>query len=130
MEYHNLNYLKDLRIKLRKNQTDAESILWEKIRNRKLAGKRFRRQHSFSNFIFDFYCASDQLVIELDGSIHLLPAQKRNDAERDEIIRHFGFTILRFSNDRIYHDLHNVLIEISGSFTSPQPPPSKGGGAE
>ena len=128
MEYYNLIYLKELRRTLRKRQTEAEEILWNEIRNRKLLGMKFRRQHSFSNYIFDFYCAEKQLVIEVDGSIHLLPEQKRYDKERENILRGYGYNVLRFSNWRVFNELESVLNEICAVLTSPQPPPSKGGG--
>lgn len=128
MEYHNLIYLKEIRRNLRKCQTEAEAILWNEIRNRKLLGIKFRRQHSFSNYIFDFYCAEKQLVIELDGSIHMLAEQKRYDEERESILHGYGFNVLRFQNRRIFDELETVLIEICAVLTSPQPPPSKGGG--
>ena len=67
---HNLKYLHDVRINLRKEITPQEKILWQKLRNSSL-GYRFRRQHSIGNFIADFYCATKKLAIELDGSQHL-----------------------------------------------------------
>ena len=53
-------------VELRKNQTKAEEILWDYLRTRPL-GYKFRRQHPYFNFIFDFYCYSLKLIIEVDG---------------------------------------------------------------
>ena len=56
--------------KLRNNLTTAEALLWSALRNKQLAGLRFRCQHPVGNFILDFYCPSLKLVIEVDGRIH------------------------------------------------------------
>ena len=55
---------------LRQRQTDAEEKLWQLIRNRKLSGLKFRRQHPLDKYIADFCCHEKRLVIELDGGIH------------------------------------------------------------
>src|SRR5689334_15835600 len=55
---------------LRKASTTAERILWEHLRNGKLAGLKFRRQHPLLKFIADFYCHEKKLVVELDGAVH------------------------------------------------------------
>jgi very-short-patch-repair endonuclease len=57
---HNRNYLLPFRKKLRNNGTSAEAELWKHISSRKLAGRKFRRQHSVGNFILDFYCPSEK----------------------------------------------------------------------
>ena len=64
---NNLNYLKDTRNHLRKNMTEAELVLWEVIKDKKLNGRKFRRQHSIGYYIADFYCSTEKLIIELDG---------------------------------------------------------------
>ncbi|HLN52950.1 MAG TPA: endonuclease domain-containing protein, partial [Lentimicrobium sp.] len=56
---------------LRQNQTDAESILWSKLRNRKCNGMKFRRQHPILSFVADYYCHEKKLIVEVDGSVHL-----------------------------------------------------------
>jgi very-short-patch-repair endonuclease len=67
---------------LRKNTTDAERRLWEKLRNRKLRNLKFRRQHPIHKYVADFYCAEHKVVVELDGGIHQLKEQKIYDQER------------------------------------------------
>ena len=97
--------------KLRKNQTPAESILWQELRNRKLDGWKFLRQHAiiyesvrneFFFFIPDFYCSELKLVIELDGKIH--DFQKEHDYNRDMILKAKGISILRIKN----HEINNI----------------------
>jgi very-short-patch-repair endonuclease len=61
---------KALAAELRKNMTDAEKVLWQQLRNRKLGDLKFRRQHPVGIFILDFYCHEKKLAIEVDGGIH------------------------------------------------------------
>lgn len=67
---HNRKHLKDFRKELRNNSTKAESRLWKVLRKRQLEGRKFRRQHSIGNYIVDFYCPEEKLIVELDGAIH------------------------------------------------------------
>ncbi len=103
--------IKKIAGKLRKNPTASEKIFWEIIRNRRLGGYRFLRQHPLyyehkvnEHFFFvpDFYCAEIKLIIELDGGIHL--QQKERDSYRDDILKSKGFKILRIYNE----DLTNI----------------------
>ena len=111
---------------LRRNQTDAEKKLWGYLRNRKLDGKKFLRQHPFvikidSNtefYVVDFYCAEKKLIIELDGGIHEF--QKEYDTDREFILKELGNTILRFKNEEL-ENIQGVLDSIREYFDSPQP---------
>lgn len=102
---------------LRQRQTPAESIFWEVVRNRRLNGKKFLRQHpivfEISNekrfFIADFYCAEQKLVIELDGKIH--ERQKDYDEMRTWIIDKLGCKVIRFNNEEILQDVEQVKRE-------------------
>jgi leucyl-tRNA synthetase len=94
--------------KLRKNMTDEEKVLWQKLRGRKFLGLKFLRQHpiiydriNFESkyFIPDFYCAEKKLIIELDGPIH--DFQKDYDEHREEILKNMGFRIIRFENKEL-----------------------------
>jgi very-short-patch-repair endonuclease len=80
---HNFRYLKSTRKVLRKEMTDAEMVLWGILKNKNLNGRKFRRQHSIGNYIVDFYCSSEKLIIELDGQHHYNPEGKEKDLERD-----------------------------------------------
>ncbi|TDU43332.1 uncharacterized protein DUF559 [Gelidibacter sediminis] len=68
---HNRKYLLERRKELKNNATSAKATLWEHLQGSKLEGRKFRRQHNIENYIVDFYCASERLIIELDGAVHL-----------------------------------------------------------
>jgi very-short-patch-repair endonuclease len=117
---HNQKGLEKRRKELRKNLTSAEATLWKSLQRSQLQGRKFRRQHSIQNFIVDFYCASENLIIELDGGIHLDFAQQNYDFERAKILEGLGFKIIRFENKLIFESLPEVLEEMSGHFKSPR----------
>lgn len=95
---------------LRQRQTDAEIILWNCLRNRKINGCKFRRQHAINKFIVDFYCAEKMLSIEVDGEIHLSKEQKEYDENRTKILNGIGITELRFSNKEV---IENTILVIN-----------------
>lgn len=108
---------------LRQRQTPAEQILWDALRNRKLSGKKFLRQHPIcakskfnSNlyYIPDFYCHEAQLAIEADGPVHNYKQQY--DKNRGEALKLLGLRVIRFNNDEIKNDLNNVLAKINMMF--------------
>ena len=70
MKLHDRNYLRKYRKSNRKSLTPAEAVLWNYLKRRKLDGRKFRRQHSIGNYIVDFYCANETLIVELDGLVH------------------------------------------------------------
>jgi len=86
---HTLPHLKDFRRQLRSSLTPAEAALWNALKNRQLRNRKFIRQHSIENYIVDFYCASEQLVIELDGQVHFNVVAAQNDLARS--LRHCHF---------------------------------------
>jgi len=104
---------------LREKQTPVEEVLWELLRNRKLANLKFRRQHQIGDYIVDFFCAEHGLVIELDGAPHQQAERKKHDAKRDNYLRALGHTVLRFPNHRIFDDTEGVLSEITHAIPSP-----------
>lgn len=112
----NRKYLRDTRNELRNNQTPAEQALWALIKNKQLSGRKFRRQVSIENYIVDFYCPEEKLVIELDGSVHNHPQIAENDQYRDERLTDLGFTVLRFENSDVFKLQEWVLDEISKHF--------------
>lgn len=79
---------------LRKHSTDAERLLWSRLRTKQLSGYKFRRQEQIGRFIVDFVCYERQLVIEADGGQHALEQVK--DKERTAWLSSQGFTVLRF----------------------------------
>lgn len=96
---------------LRWPQTPAEAALWERLQNKQLYGLKFRRQHPLHHFILDFYCHAHQLVIEVDGGIH--QHQQEYDAARTEWLTQRGFTVIRFRNEDVLHDIETVLQKIA-----------------
>lgn len=95
---YNITSLKVIRSQLRSNMTEAERILWSVLKDRKLEGRKFRRQFSIGYYIADFYCPSEKILIELDGQHHYLPEGIKKDKERDEHLEMFGIKVLRFEN--------------------------------
>ena len=110
-----LHYNKNLKLysrELRKNMTDAEKLLWYKIRGRQLKGYQFYRQKIIGNYIVDFYCPKAKLAIELDGGQHYSDEGKEKDRMRDKNIADFGIEVLRFSDREIFESLNSVLEKI------------------
>jgi len=103
------NFTKEKAQELRKNQTEAEQILWEAIRKKSLDVK-FRRQHIIGSNIVDFVSLETKLVIEVDGKIHL--DKKEYDAERTKELESVGFSVIRFTNEEITNDIENVISKI------------------
>ncbi len=110
--------LVDMARELRKKQTPAEDALWQLLRNRQLADLKFRRQHQIGDYICDFYCAEQHLVVELDGPIHEKAKHQAHDHKRDAYLRSLGNKILRFSNDRVLNDTEGLLREVSAAIPS------------
>ena len=97
---------------LRRNETKAEKLLWEKLRNNQLGGLKFRRQHPVNIYIADFYCHKFKLIIELDGDYHDQEEQKQKDEVRTEVLRLNDLKIIRFKNEEVEQDINQVLITI------------------
>ena len=112
--HYNKNSERANRKKLRSNSTEAENILWEYLRSKKLSGLKFKRQYSIDHFVIDFYCSELKLAIELDGKIHLKKEIKNHDENRDGYLNEFGIRILRIKNEMILNDIDTALRIISG----------------
>ena len=115
---HNYKYLEERRKELRKNLTSAEATLWKQLQKSQLNGRKFRRQHSIENFIVDFYCPKEKLIVELDGAYHLGFAQQNYDLERTKRLETLGFKLIRFENKLVFENLPYVLEEISSHFNN------------
>ena len=107
---HNRKYLKPVRKYLRNNSTSAEATLWNILKNKQLAGYKFRRQHSIGKYIVDFYCPTLQLSIELDGEPHADFINIARDRERDEFLNQHGINVLRYENRWVF-EYPNVITE-------------------
>ncbi|MBI2266440.1 MAG: DUF559 domain-containing protein [Armatimonadetes bacterium] len=105
---------------LRKQQTDAETKMWYLLRDRRLAGRKFRRQHAFPPYVIDFYCHEASLVIEIDGGQHT--EQRRYDEARTKHLEERGLKVLRFWNNEVLQDTEAVLESIWNDLQSPSPP--------
>lgn len=97
---------------LRNHLTETEILLWEELKDNKLDGLKFRRQHPINQFIVDFYCHKRKLVIELDGEIHQKQDQKERDEGRQFMLEELGITVIRFKNEEVLNDIDKVLTEI------------------
>jgi very-short-patch-repair endonuclease len=103
--------LKKFAKKNRANPTIAETILWQHLRGKSL-GAKFQRQHVVLDFIADFICIESQLIIEVDGSYHLVDNQIVKDRIRDERLLKIGYKILRVTNDEVLNDIDGVIQKI------------------
>ncbi|MEZ5452440.1 MAG: endonuclease domain-containing protein [Thiothrix sp.] len=110
LEYH--QNLRDPARDLRKNQTDAEKLLWSKLRRRQLCSVQFYRQKPIAGFIVDFYCPAANLVIELDGNYHNEGNQPAYDHERTLQLEALGLQILRFPNQVVLQNPGVVVQQI------------------
>ena len=86
------------------------------LKNSSLDGRKFRRQHSVSGHILDFYCSSEKLGIELDGEVHFNERACQADYERSLFLEYFGIRILRFENKWVFEEPDLVLGRIRDSF--------------
>lgn len=105
-------HLKEYSRQLRKNMTDAEKMLWSKIRGKQLKGYQFYRQKPIGHFIVDFYCPKVYLVIELDGGQHYGEEMKTKDNLRDKYMENVGLRVLRFSDREVLEKLEAVIEKI------------------
>ena len=96
----------------RKNPTKAEALLWEQLRNKRLGGFKFRRQHPIAGYVLDFYCFEIKLGVELDGAVHTNKDQVEYDDYRALELIEEGVTILRFWNSEVIDGIDTVLNRI------------------
>lgn len=97
--------------RMRQEPTEAESILWNLLRDKK-TGYKFRQQHPIDIFIPDFVCLSKKLIVEIDGEYHLTEEQIKLDAERTQILEISGYKIIRFNNNEVITNPHAIVEKI------------------
>lgn len=97
---------------LRDKLTDAERILWSRLKGRQLGGWQFRTQHPISPYIVDFAVVKLKLAIELDGATHSTAEERANDERRRTSLEGHGWSVLRFWNAEVYNNLEGVLASI------------------
>ena len=106
--------LKNNAVKNRKTPTDAETLLWQCLRDRQL-GLKFRRQHAIGDYIADFICLEISLIIEVDGEYHNSEEQQEKDTIRTKYLNEQGFYVLRFTNNEVINQTEWVLKSIMAS---------------
>ena len=109
---HYNRQLKPLARALRSHMTDAENMLWSKLRRKQIKGRQFYRQKAIGRYIVDFYCPAASIVIELDGGQHYSDFGKEKDRVRDNTLMELGLRILRFSDRDIFENIDGVLERI------------------
>jgi very-short-patch-repair endonuclease len=95
--------------RLRVNQTDAETVLWNRIRNRQIDGHKFVRQEPLVGYVCDFVCRERRLVVEVDGGQH---SESAADVIRDRRLGEEGYRVLRFWNNDVLGNIEGVLVTI------------------
>ena len=113
---HNPKETLKFRKELRNNLTPAEAFLWSHLKRKQLEGEKFRRQHGIGPFIVDFYCALEQLIIELDGQVHMNELAQQYDEMRTKYLENQGLRVIRFENKMVFDLLPSVLKDISDNF--------------
>ena len=103
---------------LRRAQTDAERLLWSRLRRRQVGGFKFRRQHQIGLYICDFASPDGKLIIELDGSQHA--ERVAYDDQRDSFLRSAGYRVLRFWNADVLAGLDNIVETIFEALHRPE----------
>ena len=105
--------------RLRRNSTDAETKLWNRLRSRAIDGCKFVRQEPIGPYVVDFVCRERRLVIEVDGGQH---ATDKRDAVRDRWLRDRRYRVLRFWNNEVIGNIDGVLELISQALQAEMPP--------
>ena len=88
--------------RLRRDQTHAEKVLWNLVRNRRLGGFRFLRQHPVDRYFADFVCEAAKVIVELDGAVH--DDGEDYDQRRTQTLELYGYVVVRFRNERVLAD--------------------------
>jgi very-short-patch-repair endonuclease len=107
-------YLRDFARENRKELTEAERLLWTQLRNHKLGGFKFRREHPIGEYIVDFICMEARVIVELDGGVHA--GQEEYDAMRDSFLKTDGYRVLRFQNSEMTSKLRKTVKFIAFSY--------------
>lgn len=113
-----------LTTKLRRNQTPQESKLWTILRNRGFENFKFRRQFKIDNYIVDFCCLNNKLIIEIDGGHHNELNNIDSDKERQQYLESRGYKVIRFWNNEIDRNIDGVIERISDSLKTVLPHPN------
>jgi len=118
-EMYSYKYIKETRDELKNNMTEAEIVVWEELKTKKL-GYKFRRQHIIDTFIVDFVCLDKKLIVEIDWKIH--EKQKEKDFYRTEKLNEIWFKVIRFKNEEVFSNLQSVIEKIKKELSTNIPP--------
>lgn len=110
MFVYNTSSLKNRRKQLRKEATDTENILWQRLRNKKL-GSKFFRQYSLQGYVMDFFCPEKRLAIEIDGKYH--ESTQIYDKYRENHLKAFDIKFVRFTVEQISNKIDTVTAKIN-----------------
>lgn len=118
MKIFNKKSLKPRRKELRNNSTQAERHLWRYLKHSQLRGRKFRRQQSIGNYIVDFYCPEEELIIELDGEVRFTPEAQEYDIKRTKYFECIELRVIRFENQEALLNTDVVLKKIEECFST------------
>src|SRR5262245_52588453 len=107
--------------RLRRDQTDAERVLWFRLRDRRLDGWKFRRQAPIDRYVVDFVCADARVVVGLDGGQHAERADQ--DATRTTVLESMGYLVLRFWNNDVLANTEGVVETVLNALQQHRPLP-------
>jgi very-short-patch-repair endonuclease len=113
---YNIKEMEETRRLLRREQTQAEEVLWGVLRGRRLENRKFRRQYSVGYFVLDFYCPEERLAVEVDGNVHDSDEAQAYDSHRTEAIKGLEINVIRCKNEEVLGDLSTVLKKIKSNF--------------
>jgi very-short-patch-repair endonuclease len=132
-----LNYnanLKDKARQLRKNLTDSERALWSRLRNKQIFGIQFYRQKPIGEYIVDFFAPRAKLVVEVDGSQHMVGDHVQKDRIRNDYLASLGLKVLRFNSREVLKEsgavveaIYRMIKDQLDAEIPPGPPLKKGG---
>jgi very-short-patch-repair endonuclease len=108
---------------LRKDETWAEKLVWRWLRGRRFSGYKFRRQHAIGIYYLDFFCEETALNVELEGSQHGFPDQRKHDLEREKFLKSRGIKTLRFWNSHLRRNAQNIRDTIFDELQKRAPHP-------
>ena len=97
---------------LRKNATIQEKRLWNILKNKQFHNFKFKRQFPIGNYIVDFVCKEQKIIIELDGGQHNEPEHIKYDKERTSFLESKGYKVIRFWNNEIYENINGVILKL------------------
>lgn len=102
------------RRELKKNQTESEIIMWDRLRAKRFKGIKFRRQYGIGEYIVDFYSPKLMLAVEIDGNQHYKEEGLEYDGIRSEYLNSIGIKVIRFRNEEVLNNIEKVMRKLEG----------------